>query len=401
MPLRIAVVGCGTAGPAAALLLARAGHDVEVLERAPDLSPIGAGLLLQPTGMAVLRELGLLDEIERRGARVERLHGETDGGRVVMDIAYADLEPGLHGLGLHRGALFGALFGALGEAGIAVRTGVGIARAGRDGSLTTTDGERLGPYDLVVGADGARSTVRAATRVCRSDERYPWGALWAILDDPEGRHAGVLSQVYRSTTEMLGFLPTGEGRVSLFWSVRCADGERDELKRRMRALTPRADHLLDQLAAPSQVLFAAYRDVRTRGRWHDGRIVLLGDAGHAMSPQLGQGANLALIDAWCLSCSLAEARDDVDAALERYSARRRAHLRFYATASRWLTPLFQADRPLLARPRDALMHPVARRVPWVNRQMVATLAGSKTGPFRELPRGELPQKTGGVAAKSR
>src|SRR3954447_7924835 len=113
MPLRVAIVGCGTAGPAAALLLARAGHEVEVLERVPDPSPVGAGLLLQPTGMAVLRELGLLDAIARRGARVERLHGETDRGRVVMDIAYADLEPGLHGLGLHRGALFGALFGAL------------------------------------------------------------------------------------------------------------------------------------------------------------------------------------------------------------------------------------------------------------------------------------------------
>src|SRR5262245_6216424 len=125
MPLRIAVVGCGTAGPAAALLLARADHEVEVLERVPDPSPVGAGLLLQPTGMAVLRALGLLDEIERRGARVDRLHGETTTGRVVMDLAYADLEPGLHGLGLHRGALFGALFAAMREQKrVAVRTGV-------------------------------------------------------------------------------------------------------------------------------------------------------------------------------------------------------------------------------------------------------------------------------------
>ena len=397
MPLRIAVVGCGTAGPAAALLLARAGHDVEVLERVPDPSPVGAGLLLQPTGMAVLRELGLLDAVERRGARVDRLHGETDAGRVVMDIAYATLKPGLHGLGLHRGALFEALFTPLrAEERVSVRTGVDVARV-EGGSVVTTGGERLGPYDLVVAADGARSVVRASTSLCRSDTRYPWGALWAILDDPARRHAGVLAQVYRSTTEMLGFLPTGEGRVSLFWSVRCDEGERwpsdgglDALKGRMRALTPRAEHLLDQLTDPAQVLFAAYRDVRTGGRWHEGRVVLLGDAGHAMSPQLGQGANLALLDAWLLSRSLAEHAGDVAGALERYSRRRRAHLRFYAFASRWLTPLFQADRPLLARPRDAFMHPVAARIPWVGRQMVETLAGSKTGPFRELAPGELP-----------
>jgi 2-polyprenyl-6-methoxyphenol hydroxylase-like FAD-dependent oxidoreductase len=154
-------------------------------------------------------------------------------------------------------------------------------------------------------------------------------------------------------------------------------------------LTPRVQPLLEQLTDESQILFAAYRDVRTRGRWHDGRVVLLGDAGHAMSPQLGQGANLALLDAWCLAASLAEHDGDVSAALARYSARRRAHLRFYAMASRWLTPLFQADRPLLARPRDAFMHPAAR-LPWIGRQMVSTLAGSKIGPFRDLPPGELP-----------
>jgi 2-polyprenyl-6-methoxyphenol hydroxylase-like FAD-dependent oxidoreductase len=166
VPLRIAIVGCGTAGPAAALLLARAVHQIEVLERVPDPSPVGAGLLLQPTGMAVLRELGLLDEIERRGARVERLHGETASGRVVMDLAYAELRPGLHGLGLHRGALFEALFGALrDDERITVRTGVDISRVeGDPPSIVTSDGERLGPYDLVVAADGARCSGASAAR---------------------------------------------------------------------------------------------------------------------------------------------------------------------------------------------------------------------------------------------
>jgi 2-polyprenyl-6-methoxyphenol hydroxylase-like FAD-dependent oxidoreductase len=186
MPLRIAVVGCGTAGPAAALLLARAGHDVDVLERVPDPSPIGAGLLLQPTGMAVLRALGLLEEVERRGARVDRLHGETTTGRVVMDLEYATVKPGLHGLGLHRGALFGALFAALREQErVAVRTGVDVTRV-RGACVETAGGERLGPYDLVIAADGARSVVRESTSLCRSDDRYRWGALWAILEDPDG-----------------------------------------------------------------------------------------------------------------------------------------------------------------------------------------------------------------------
>ena len=395
--MRIAVVGCGTAGAASALLLAEHGHAVELLERVTDPAPVGAGLLLQPTGLAVLAHLGLRDAVVAGGARVERLHGETAGGRVVMDLSYEVAAPGLFGLGVHRGALFSALAGALPGRGVEMRTGThisGVERAGDLPLLRDADGRLRGPYDLVVAADGARSTLRRTTRLCRSDRRYPWGALWAILDDPDGRFDGVLAQVYRGTTAMIGFLPTGRRQVSLFWSVRCSEGERwpapglEALKHAMRGLTEKVDPLLDQLNDPGQVLFAAYRDVRMPGRWHEGRVVLVGDAGHAMSPQLGQGANLALLDAWTLARSLDE-RAGVHAALALYSARRRAHLRFYSIASRWLTPLFQADREALGAPRDLLLHPAAR-IPWLGRQMVTTLAGAKTGPFSTLAPGELP-----------
>jgi 2-polyprenyl-6-methoxyphenol hydroxylase-like FAD-dependent oxidoreductase len=88
------------------LLLHAQGHQVEVLEAVPDPVPVGAGILLQPTGMSVLSRLGLLDDVLAQGARIERLDGVTAGGRRVLDLSYADLAPGLFGLGLHRGALF-------------------------------------------------------------------------------------------------------------------------------------------------------------------------------------------------------------------------------------------------------------------------------------------------------
>src|SRR3954452_9269002 len=206
-PLRATVVGCGTAGAAAALLLARAGHEVEGLERCADPPPSGAGLLLQPTGLAVLERLGLRARVQAAGDRVTRIVGHTTGGRRVLDLDYGDLRPGLAGLGIHRAALFGALWDALvAQPGVTVRTGVEVDDLGAIDA------------DLVVIAAGARTPLRAATGIEHRARPYPWGALWTIAPDPEGAFSGALHQIYRGTRGLLGFLPTG-GAVSLFWSV--------------------------------------------------------------------------------------------------------------------------------------------------------------------------------------
>ena len=107
--LPIAIVGAGTAGLASAILLARQGLRVHLLERVANLQPVGAGVLLQPSGLAVLRELGLLAECTGLGAPVSRLYGTTAGaGRVILDTRYDDWRPGSFGLGIHRAVLLTA-----------------------------------------------------------------------------------------------------------------------------------------------------------------------------------------------------------------------------------------------------------------------------------------------------
>src|SRR5207342_1855866 len=107
--MRIAIIGYGTGGQAAAVALSRDGHRVEVFEQAPAPGPVGAGFLLQPTGLSALWRMGLLDQVLAHGAPIARLHGTSHRGRTVMDMWYRDLDARLFGLGVQRGALFALL----------------------------------------------------------------------------------------------------------------------------------------------------------------------------------------------------------------------------------------------------------------------------------------------------
>jgi 2-polyprenyl-6-methoxyphenol hydroxylase-like FAD-dependent oxidoreductase len=402
--LGIAVIGLGSAGGAASALLARAGHQVRLYERVPEPGAVGAGIVLQPTGMAALAALGLAGAVVARGARLDRLRCVTTSGREVVHLAYRVLGEDLYGVGLHRGVLFERLAQAVRDAGVALVTGCDVVALprGRGGRwVVDAGGGRHGPFDLVVVADGARSRLAAQVNPGRRAVTYPWGALWFVGVDHERRFAGSgeLFQVVRGAQRMLGLLPTGlgptsrdlDGRaeaelplVSLYWSLRASaydDWRRAGLgpwKAEILAAVPDAAPLLAQIHDVDQVLLSAYQDV-TMWPWDDGDAVVLGDAAHATSPQLGQGANLALWDAMILAQLLAEA-PSVREALDAYSRARRGHLDWFQLATRWLTPFFQGDSRLLGWLRDLAM-PVAAKLPLVERLMIASMCGTAMGPL--------------------
>ncbi|MFO0603053.1 MAG: NAD(P)/FAD-dependent oxidoreductase [Polyangiales bacterium] len=391
-PLDVGVVGAGTAGAAAALFLARDGHRVTVYERVSEPSAVGAGILLQPTGKAVLRRLGLHDAVVSRATPIATLRAESLARKEIFRLRYGDIPGGHVGYGLHRGVLFRALFDALAPAGVTLRMGVEVVGLASNKperiDFVTRRGEHLGPHELCIVADGARSQLHGATDLEKRVVPHAWGALWCLLRDEERRFHGELYQVLRGTREMVGALPTGLGPegdvpyVSVFSSQRASELDAwrarglDAWKGRVAEFIPALAPLLDQVGALEDVLFTRYQDV-SMPRWHDGRVVYLGDAAHAMSPQLGQGANLALWDAMVLGDEL-RAAERIDDGLAAYSERRRSHLRFYQAANRWTTLWFQSDYDGLGALRDAAM-PWSLRVPLVYRAMVTTMAGVNRG----------------------
>jgi len=391
--LRIGIVGYGTAGQAAALLLTRDGHHVDVFERAPVLGPVGAGFLLQPTGLAVLWELGLLDAALAHGARIGRLFGENTCGRAVMDMRYRELHPHFFGLGMQRGALFGLLDEGW-RGGRHVHCGrriVGMDAA--RGLLRDEHGEEHGAFDVLIVADGAASTLRGAVAAPALDRPYPWGAQWCLVASEAWAFPDELRQRYVGARRMAGMLPVGTRpgdpvpRLSFFWSLPAADlptAGVDEAAWRndVAAVWPEAAERLRDTAVPSGLAQARYRDTVQR-RWHCGRAVLMGDAAHAMSPQLGQGVNMALADALALRDAL-RAHERQAEAFAEYERRRREHMGVYHFWSRWLTPLFQSERDRLAAMRDLVFHPMSR-LPGGRGQMLRVLTGTRRGWLGTLP----------------
>lgn len=388
--MKIAVVGCGISGMASATALARQGHDVTIHERFSTPRPLGAGLLLQPSGLDALDRLGLKEGALAAGARIDRLHGCTPKGRRVMDLRYGEAKPDEFGVGIHRASLFDLLHNAALESGAAIVTGAEITGIEHFDAprLTLNGGDTAGPFDLVLIGDGAHSALRRTICPKAHDPVYPWGATWAVLEDPGGQWTARrdLAQVYDACSVMIGILPVGHdparpecaASVSLFWSLR-PDEEADwraagidAFRSTIEAHWPEAAELLSGQRDLSAFTLATYRDVRC-SPWHRGKVLLIGDAAHGTSPQLGQGANLALCDAVALSEAIGAGKT-THHALVRYRRRRRPAIRFYTWASWALTPVFQSRSRFLAFWRDLLFGPVSR-LPIVRNLMASTLTG--------------------------
>ncbi|MBR7799918.1 FAD-dependent oxidoreductase [Undibacterium fentianense] len=382
------IAGAGIGGLAAAIFLVRQGHQVTVFEHVADPTPVGAGLLLQPSGQEMLFELGLLDSVRRLAAVVHSLEGYS-GRRKTLDLHYHSVHPDWSGLGVHRAQLHRTLLFAARELGVSIKLGNGIDDFKQCSThLIVSHQQGECNADALIIANGTRSKLRENLNVKQSYRPYPWGAYWAVLDHDSWPFPHQLMQRYRGSRVMLGVLPTGvnpnTGKTcySLFWSlhrslfsIRQNEGLAG-LVEQIRPIWPEVADWLSQ-APKTEIAIAEYADVRMSS-YHQDRVLVIGDAAHSMSPQLGQGANMALIDAKILAeCVAGNASINLHSAFARYSERRRKHIAYYQMASRIMTPLYQSYFPY-AWIRDAGTM-LGRHLPPIYRQYMLTLCGAKQG----------------------
>lgn len=344
-------------------------------------APIGSGLILQPVGLHVLDTLSVGEQMRALGAPIARLFGKS-GRNIVLDVRYRALGANAPlGLAVHRGALFAVLYQAAQHAGAAFeprRDVIGVD----DGVLRFANGARTARFDLVVDALGMRSPLSRAPV-----QNLAYGALWASLEwrGPFDKHT--LEQRYEAARKMAGVLPIGRlpgsqaEQAAFFWSLRHdarAAWEARGLeawRHDVRALWPDAEPLLAQIERREQLVFAAYAH-RTLASPVARGLAHIGDSWHCTSPQLGQGANMALLDALALAHAL-ERQHDIATALGEYARMRLWHIRLYQAASWLFTPAYQSDSAALAWLRDRIVAPISRLAP--GPQMLAALVAGQVG----------------------
>ena len=361
----IGIVGAGMGGLAAGALLARAGHSVTLVEQFQNAGPVGSGLVLQPVGLAVLDQIGAGDPARSLAAPITHMLGHA-GVRAVLDVRYA---PGAPGLAMHRAALFAVLWDAAIAAGVAVKTAAHVTGAPQDGGIrwiALQDGHRLGPFDLVVDASGAGSLLSPLKA-----RLLPFGAVWGHVPWPRETNfaPNQLIQRYLGAHRMAGVLPIGglpddpTPRAAVFWSMPRADlakwstRNQDDWRAEVVAFWP--DMAAFVLQAP--LMTPALYSHGTLRRPYAPALAFIGDAAHRASPQLGQGANMALLDAMALATAIATC--DLEDALPRYAALRRWHVRSYQGMSAAFTPMYQSHSRLLPRIRDHVLAPMAKLPP--------------------------------------
>lgn len=326
--LDILVIGGGIGGLTAAIALRGKGHAVTVIERDPDWSVYGVGIIQQSNVIRAMAELGLIDEYLAAGVGFDAVEIYTPGGDRVARVPVPRLVEGYPAsMGVPRPALHKVLGDRTIGSGAAVRLGITATSIEDDGDgvdVTFSDGGS-GRYDLVIGADGVYSQTRGTVMPEAPGPVFTGQSVWrynlprpADLDAMHAYNGPIgVGLVPISTDLMYMYMTTPEPDNPRYPREGLAAVMRGKLANCAPAIRALAEHITDD----DGVVYRPLEGHLVEGPWHKGRVVLLGDAVHATTPHLGQGAGMAIEDSIVLADELEKA-DDMETALTAFRDRR-------------------------------------------------------------------------------
>jgi 2-polyprenyl-6-methoxyphenol hydroxylase-like FAD-dependent oxidoreductase len=351
----IAIIGAGIGGVAAGVALHQAGFAVKVFERAGQLREAGAGMSLWPNGTGVLQQLGLLQTVANHGQSGTQFLVRSQSGETLMEIGTAEAETPT--VCVHRAHLLRVLADALPVESLAVGHELADMQfAGGKVDLRFTNGERL-ICDGVVGADGIYSRMRGRLMQPSRPVYRGYAIFRGIADVPENFFVGHNSESWGEGSRF-GILAIGGNKVCWYATVNSAElpQHSDWPKERLQEIFCKWHNPIPELIAatePSAIMLSAACDQQPARSWSSGPATLIGDASHTLTPNLGQGACMAMEDALVLANSLNQEKD-IAAGFRAYEARRFPRVRNAIWRSRWLGEVGQWENREAVRARNAI-----------------------------------------------
>jgi FAD-dependent urate hydroxylase len=322
MDARILVVGAGIAGLAVARTLAHAGFSAEVVEREPAWDEAGTGIYLPGNAARALRALGLEQAVMERGIVISRQRVSDDRGRLLVEVDLAELWDGVGPcLALPHAHLHAVLLDGARE--VPIQMGVDVRGLNeRNGTLSVEFGDgTASEYDLVIGADGIHSSVRRLA-FGRDATAQPVGQVgWRFVAACPDEITTWSVMLGRRTAFLT--IPIGDGRVYCYCNVVATSGDHpdEDLGRLFAGFAEPVSSLINSVPNRSLVHCSTIEEVALDS-WTRGSVVLIGDAAHATSPNMAEGAAMALEDALVLVECL-RGLETIPAAMSAFEARRR------------------------------------------------------------------------------
>ncbi len=362
--LNAGIIGGGIGGVAAAVALHRAGIDATVYERAQELREVGAGMMLWPNATRVLKEMGLLEKVAALSGPNERFLVRSSAGATLMDIGLGQFE--VPALCTRRSDLLEALLSAAPRKKVLLGHDFQYFEHQTKGVAVHFAGGYSAEHDFVLGADGIRSRVRSQLLGVH-EPIYRGYTVWRGLAHLRGAVPSGCNSETWGRGKRFGILNTGGDRFTWYATANTDSGHIDSSEGRQRELLRMfagwhepIERLIEE-TEEGNILKNGAHDLAPLKSWGDRRVMLLGDAAHPCTPNLGLGGCLALEDALVLAKSFCKEASP-ELALRRYEALRRARTRHVQQRSLLMGHIGQWDNRLIAAGRQIMTSILPARI---------------------------------------